>query len=121
MDGARDFLLDVKTSGKAEGNLLGLLNVLIGRRIEKPDGTVVSSGLTWRSCAALLKKVRWSKDAAADLDLQLQTLPPRDRERYWYTAIAHARVDSPEATQAGDRLAEQLRRNGYRVSAAPAG
>jgi hypothetical protein len=42
-------------------------------------------------------------------------LPPRDRQRYWYLAIAQARVDSQEAIQAGNRLALVLREAGYTV------
>src|SRR5262245_7247203 len=105
MDWAREFLEDLKNGGTAQGNFLGLLNVLIGRRIERSDGAVVCSGLTWRQCAALLKKVRWAKDAIAELKLNSESLPPRDREKFWYTAIAQARVDSQEAAKAGDTLA----------------
>jgi hypothetical protein len=119
MDWPREFLDDLKRSGKAAGNFLGLLNVLIGRRIEKADGTVVSTGLTWRVLAGLLKKVRWDKDAVHELGLDPKDLPPRDREKYWYTAIAHARVDSPEATRAGDRLAEAAGELGYAIGSAP--
>ena len=121
MDWAREFLDDLKGSGKAQGNLLGLLNVLIGRRVEKTDGTVVCNGLTWRQVAGLLKKVRWPKEAVAELKLDAKTLPPRDREKYWYSTIALARVDSEDATKAGDRLAAFLRGNGYVVGQAPKG
>jgi hypothetical protein len=111
----REFLDDLKQHGHAQGNFLGLLNVLIGRRIEKADGTVLSVGLTWRQTADWLKKVRWEKDVVRELGLDPAALPPRDRERFWYSAIARARVDSPEATAAGDRLATAIKSAGYVV------
>jgi hypothetical protein len=119
MDWAREFLEDLKGREDFQGNILGLLNVLIGRRVEKADGTLVSNGLTWRELAGLLKKVRWDKEAVRQLGLEPGNLPPRDRERLWYAAIAHARVDSEAATQAGDRMAEALRAIGYIVGPPP--
>jgi hypothetical protein len=115
----REFLEDLKRHHYARGNFLGLLHVLIGRRIAKDDGTVVSAGMTWRELAALLKKLRWDKDDADQLKIELEELPTRDRERFWYSAIARARVDSPEAAKAGDKLADVLRKKGYVVSQAP--
>jgi hypothetical protein len=119
MDRVRQLLDDVKQGGLAPGNFLGLLNVLIGRRITLADGTPVSAGLTYREAAALLKRARWEREAVSDLGLDPAALPPRDRERYWYQAIVLARVDSPEATAAGDRLAQQLHAAGYVVGPAP--
>ena len=52
MDRLHDFLDYLKRQGLAQGNLLGLLNVLVGRRVTAPDGTEVSAGVTWRSLAA---------------------------------------------------------------------
>ena len=46
-------------------------------------------------------------------------LPPRDRQKYWYAAIAHAGLDTPEARAAGDRLVEPLGKVGYVVGPAP--
>jgi hypothetical protein len=114
-----DFLEEVRRSGRATGNFLGLLHLLIGRRVAKQDGTVISAGLTWREVAAALKKVRWEKVAVRDLGLDPATLPPRDRLRYWYTAIARAQVDSKRAIEAGNRLAEALQASGYMVGASP--
>ncbi|SRR5579884_2283135 len=121
MDRVRLFLSDVKQRGLARGNFPGLLNVLIGRRIAQPDGTPVSAGLTYRELAAQLKRVRWERDAVTELGIEPSSLPPRDRERYWYQAIVQARVDSPPAMAAGEKLAEQLRAAGYDVGPAPGG
>ena len=51
MEAVRVFLVDVKQKGIARGNFLGLLNVLIGRRVEKADGILVSAGCSWRRLA----------------------------------------------------------------------
>jgi hypothetical protein len=119
MDALGDFLEDLKEREPVRRNFLGLLHILIGRRIQGSKGAVISTGVTWRALASELKRVRWEKDAVRALGLDPDALPPRDRERFWYTAIAHAGVDSPEATAAGDRLAEALRPLGYVVGPAP--
>lgn len=117
--GVRDFLEELKRHQFAKNNFLGLLHVVIGRRIAKADGTVISAGMTWRELAALLKKLRWEKERVADLGIEAKDLPTRDREKYWYSAIARAGVDSPEAHKAGDKLAEALRKKGYVVGPPP--
>src|SRR5581483_348000 len=119
MDARLDVIHRIKRERWAQGNFLGLLNVLIGRRIEQGDGNLVSNGITWRELAALLKKVRWDKAAAKELPLEGVALPPREREKYWHAVIVHAGVASPAAVQAGDRLAVVLRQAGYMVSRSP--
>jgi hypothetical protein len=121
MDELREFLDDLKQRGLAQANLLGLFHVLIGRRVALADGTLVSNGVTWRVLAEALKRARWDKDAVRQLGLEPVGLAPRDRQRYWYQAIAQARVDSPQARQAADVLAEELRAAGYVIGPAPAG
>lgn len=119
MDARLELLNLLKDQGLAQGNFLGLLNLLIGRRIETADAVLVSAGMTWRELAALLKKVRWEKESARELKLNTSSLPPRDREKFWYLAIAQAQVDSPRATEAGDALAEKLRAAGYVIGPPP--
>jgi hypothetical protein len=119
MDRLRQFLGDVNQRGLARGKFLGLLNVLIGRRVALADGTLVSTGQTYREAAAQLKRVRWPREAVTELGIEPAKLPPRDRERYWYQAIVQAHVDSPQATAAGDALAEALRKAGYDIGPAP--
>lgn len=114
-----DFLEETKRNRCAAGNFLGLLNVLIGRRVARSDGSTVSAGLTWREAALALKKARWDREAVRELGIDPATLPPRDRQRFWYSAISQAQVDSPAASGAGDRLAEAVAAAGYQVSAAP--
>jgi hypothetical protein len=119
MDRLRQLLEAVRTHGIAQGNFRGLLHILVGRRITLPDGTVVSGGMTWRELAAVLKKYRWDRDAVRELGLDPADLPPRDRQKYWYAAIAHAKLDTPQAREAGDRLVEPLAKVGYVVGPAP--
>ena len=119
MDPLQAFLEDIKRLKLAKDHLLGLFHILIGRRITRADGTLISGGMTWRELAALLKKVRWSKDAVQELELDPEDLAPRDREKFWYTAIAQAAVNSDEARALGDKLAEVLKEQGYIIGPAP--
>src|SRR5262245_62783739 len=119
MDALADLLLDLKQSGLAHGQFLGFLHVIIGRRINKKDGTPMTAGVTWRQLAMQLKKLRWNTDAVKELGLNPDDLPPRDRERYWYTAIMRARVDTMEAEKAGDKFAAMLKKRGYDVGPPP--
>jgi hypothetical protein len=119
MDRLREFLEDVRRLAQFRGNFLGLLNILIGRQVAKLDGTPVSDGLTWRQAAAVLKKYSWDKELVRELGLDPGQFAPRDREQFWYMAINRAHADSPEAFQAGDRLAAALKKAGYIVSPGP--
>jgi len=117
MDALSQLFDDLKKGGQVEGNLLGFLRVLIARTITRQsDQKVVSKGITWRDLAGWLKKVRWNPDAVRELGIDPKELPPRDRQRFWYSAILQAKVDGPEAVQAGERFAEVLRTLGYDVS-----
>ena len=111
MEPLREFLNAVRHHGTVRGNLLGLLHILIGRRITRANGAPVTGGMTWRELAVLLKQLRWDRDAVRELNLDPADLPPRDRERYWYAAISQAGVGSPAAKAAGDRLVAPLRRS----------
>jgi hypothetical protein len=119
MDRLREFLEHVKRNNTAKGNLRGLLHILIGRRVALADGTVVSGGLTWRALANQLKLVRWETETVKELGLDPDALPPRDRQRFWYTAISQAGVDTPAARTAGDKLATALKKLGYVVGPGP--
>lgn len=115
MDRLRELLVDLKRDQYAQGNFLGLLNILIGCSIETSNGEVVSTGVTWRALAEQLKKVRWTKQAATELGLDLGGFAPRDRQRFWYQVIAHAGVDSAKAREAGQKMIAQLQKLGYRI------
>lgn len=115
MDALPVILDQIKKEDLARGNFLGMLHVLIGRRIAK-EGKVLSVGQTWRDLALYLKKARWDIESVRELGLDPDALPPRDRERFWYSAIARAQVDSAKTKAAGDLFAAALRTKGYDVS-----
>jgi hypothetical protein len=119
MDRLSQFLTDMRKGGLAPGQFRGLLHILIGRRIESADGTLVSAGQTWRGAAALLKKHRFDKKLALELGLQLGDLPPRQRERFWYVVINHGEVNSEAARSQSDDLAVAAKALGYIIGAAP--
>ncbi|MSU76930.1 MAG: hypothetical protein EXS16_02425 [Gemmataceae bacterium] len=96
------------------------MHVLIGRKItRRSDLAVVSRGMSWRDMAGHLKKLRWEPDVVRELGLEPSTLPPRDRQRFWYMAISHAHVDSAKAIEGGDRFAIVLNDLGYDVGPPP--
>ena len=119
MDGLETLLNEISKQGLAAGELRGLLHILIGRTIARDTGDRVSAGLTWRAAADLLKRVRWDVEAVRELGIEPDALPARDRQRYWFSAIAQAQVEAPEAVASGDRLAEKLKSIGYVVGPAP--
>lgn len=121
MDALVALLERVKKRALARKAFLGFLHVLIGRKISTTEGKPVSEGLTWRETAALLKKVRWPIADVVELGLDPEELPPRDRQRFWYTAIIRAGVDSTAAREAGDRFAATLSDLGYEVGPPPGG
>jgi hypothetical protein len=119
MDGVREFLEQLRRHHLTAGNLRGILHIAIGRRISRPDGTVLSTGTTWRQLSELLRTMRWDKEAVREIGLDPDDLPPRDRQRFWYTVIAAAKVDSAEAVEAANAIAEQTENLGYIIGPAP--
>jgi hypothetical protein len=119
MDQVRDFLIAIQQQGLAQGHFLGLLHILIGRRVTRSDGTLVSTGVTWRDLATQFKNLRWDIELAKELGIDASKLPARDRQRLWYSVIAQADVASGNAIQAGNRLAGELAKLGYIVGPAP--
>lgn len=121
MDRIREILWAARDAGLVAGHFRGLLHTAIGRKITRPDGTVISVGVTWRELAAELKALRFDITLVAELGADPEVLAARDRERFWYSAIALAHVDSPEAFAEADKLAPKLAALGFIVSAGPAG
>jgi hypothetical protein len=119
MDSLRELLEAVRDRDLARGRFRGLLHLLVGRRVTREDGTLVSSGMTWRDVSALLKRLRWDREAVRELGIDPAELAPRDRERFWYTAIARAGIDSPDAVADADHLIEPLGELGYVIGPAP--
>src|SRR5438045_3690942 len=67
MDGIRDLLEAARTNGLVAGRFRGLLHVVIGRTISKPDGTRLSPGLTWREVASTLKMLRFDPEIGREV------------------------------------------------------
>ncbi len=116
MDNIRELLEFARSAGLTVGRFRGLLHVAIGRTISKPDGTKISSGITWRELAVLLKGLRYDPALGREAGADPETLSPRDRERYWYAVIALARVDSPETRAEAEQLVAPLKAAGFVVA-----
>jgi len=119
MEGIREVLEAARDRGLAVGRFRGLFHIAIGRRITK-DGKPVSAGVTWRELAPILKELRFDRELAREFGANPDTLAPRDRERFWYSAISLAHVDSPDATAEAESLIPELRKLGYVVGPNPA-
>ena len=116
MEGAREFLEQLRQNQLVKGQFRAILHILIGRKITRADGSELSAGLTWRQASELLKLIRWDRECVRELGLDPDELPPRDRQRFWYSAIIAAQIDSPEAAAAADKLAAKVKSLGFVVS-----
>ena len=103
------------------GRFRGLLHIVIGRTVTRPDGTRISAGLTWREVATLLKTLRFDPELGRELGADPDTLSPRDRERYWYSVIALARVDGADAVAEAEKLVAPLKDLGFVIAPPPSG
>lgn len=117
--GIREFLEAARDSGVASGRFRGLLHIAIGRRVSRANGSVISSGVTWRELAPLLKELRYDRELVRQFGADPDTLAPRDRERFWYSAIAQAGVDTAEASAEADGLIGELKKLGFLVGPNP--
>src|SRR5262245_47239996 len=121
MDGIRELLAAARDAGLAAGNFRALLHIAIGRKVTRPDGSTASSGVTWRELAAELKTLRYDPELVREFGASPEALTARDRERFWYSAIALAKVDSPEVVAEAEKLAPKLEPLGFLVGPAPSG
>jgi len=121
MEGTLRLLEVVRDKKLAVGLLRGLFHLAIGRTVTDRDGTVISSGVTWRELAVLLKDAKFDKELVRELGADPDALAPKDREKMWYHAIGLAKVDSAEARAQADKLAAALKPHGFVVGAAPGG
>jgi hypothetical protein len=119
MDGIRELLDAARSRGLVTGHFRGLLHIAIGRRVTMPDGTLVSAGLTWREIAAILKQLRFDRELVRELGADPDKLAPRDRQRFWYAAIALAKVDSPEAVAQAEAITGRLKDLGFVIGPSP--
>ncbi len=120
MERLREFLDLVRTQGLAAGRFRGVCHVAVGRRILDKSGQLVSAGVTWRELSVMLRDLRFDKDLVAELGVDPDDLAPRDRQRFWYSAIALAKPDSPEARAEAELVVAAVALFGYTVGPAPA-
>ena len=120
MDRLTALLELVRDRGLVAGHFRGLCHVVIGRRITGVAGESVSAGVTWRELSVLLRDLRFDKNLVTEVGADPDELAPRDRQRYWYSAIALARPDSAEARVDAEALIEILATLGYAVGPPPA-
>lgn len=119
MEGIGEFLEAVRRNELVAGRLRGVFHIAIGRRITAADGRVLSAGITWRDLAVLLKQLRFDKDLAREVGVDPDVVAPRDRQRMWYSAIASARVNSPDAISQAEELIPRLESLGFQIGPPP--
>jgi hypothetical protein len=119
MEGVQQLLEAARENGLVAGHFRGLLHIAIGRTVTRPDGTVIATGLTWRELSVVLRQMRFDRELVREFGADPDTLAPRDRERFWYSAIAHARVDSREAVADAEKLIGRLKDLGFVVGSLP--
>ena len=119
MDKLGHFVQLLESRKLLPGRLRGAFHLLVGRRILDASGAVVGTGATWREVAGLFKDLRIDPKLIVEVGLDPATTSPRDRQRCWYSAIAAARPDSPEARAEADELIAALKPLGYAFGAAP--
>ena len=115
MDPVDEFLTVLRGRQMVSGYFAGMLHLLIGRTLVKADGSVVSTGLTWRAMADVLKTLRFDRELVRELGLDPDDLPPRDREKFWFAAILRAGITSPRIKANADALSVLLPNLGYRI------
>lgn len=121
MDRLLEMLNRVREKQMVSGHFRGLVHIAIGRTIKADDGTVISAGTTWRELSHLLKAAKFDKEIVREMGADPDEISPRDRERFWYSAIALARPDSADALAEADLLVDQLAALGFTVGPPPAG
>jgi len=119
MEGIQELLIAARDAGLVAGHFRGLLHIAIGRKIARATGATLSTGVTWRELAGELKLLRFDPELVRELRADPAVLAARDRERFWYSAIALAHVDSRDAIQEADKLAARLASLGYVIGPPP--
>ena len=120
MDRLTALLETIHARGLAHGRFRGLCHLAVGRRITTISGDLVSPGVTWRELSVLLRDLRFDKNLVTEVGADPDDLAPRDRQRFWYSAIALAHPNSPEARIEADDLALSIAELGYVVGPPPA-
>ena len=121
MEGTKMVLQLAREHGLVAGHLRGLFHIAIGRKLTAADGTVLSTGMSWRDLSQLLKSLKFDREIIRELGADPDVLAPKDRERFWYSAIALAKVESAEARREAEELTVSLKKLGIQVGPGPGG
>lgn len=121
MDGSQVVLELIRDHQLAVGRLRGFFHLLIGRKLSREDGAVLSMGLTWRELATALKQLKFDRELVKELGSDPESVSPKDREKFWYFAIGLAKVDSAQARREAEELTLLLKPLGIVVGIPPAG
>ena len=119
MEKLPEFLELLRRHNLVVGRLRGLFHLVIGRKITAKDGTLISAGVTWRELSNILKDLRFDRELVTEVGAIPEDLSPRDRQRFWYSAIALSRPDSIEARTDAEKLIAAITPLGYVVGPAP--
>ena len=118
MTGTLQFLNLLAEHQLAKGLLRGALHLAIGRTVVRTsDHVVLCAGVTWRELALMLKDSKFDRNLAREVGADPDTLHPREREKFWYSVIGMARVDSTAAREEAEKLAKKLVAYGLHVEA----
>jgi hypothetical protein len=60
--------------------------------------------------------MRWDRELVREFGLNPDDLPPRDRQRFWYSAIAGAKVDTQEARAEAEKLIPLMAPHGFTIT-----
>lgn len=118
MDLLSEFLETMIERKLVAGRLRALFHVVIGRTIHDSQGRLVCAGTTWRILADTLKDLRYDPELVRELGLDPDTLSPRDRKRFWYSAISGSKPDSAQARQEAVSYIVELQKLGFKIGAA---
>lgn len=119
MNGPQVVLELIRDRKLASGRLRGVFHLVIARKLARTDGTLLSTGVTWRELSQLLKSLKFDRELVKELGTDPDLLAPKDREKFWYAAISLAKVDSPQARREAEDLIEQLKPLGIVAVSAP--
>ena len=108
MNGPQVVLELIRDRKLASGRLRGVFHLVIARKLTRTDGTLLSTGVTWRELSQLLKSLKFDRELVKELGTDPDLLAPKDREKFWYAAISLAKVDSPQARREAEELLELL-------------
>lgn len=114
MDDVATLLEWIRARDAARGRLRGFFHLLVGHTLKHGD-KMISAGMNWRDLSKMLKLFKFDRELVRELGLDPDALPPKDREKYWYLAIAAAEISGDRARAEALELAAELAKIGIAV------